>query len=240
MKKIFLFLLTITGIFCSPIHCYAGADLAYPVSWTSDLCIGAGCLQLKSLQDIPALLQSQDVAEVRYINTQNQIVTAKTCQDYFDFIHAGFVPLNNRAIAAESDFKETCDSLTALYHMRPAAVSYLRNFNLKKDYGTLPAAIVFPKFGDAARPPLGEVSTAYPDSQANLLNLSDPNNIELTTRAGGMMANMSVLGWGDFNGDGIDDMLIFIAQTALKGSDQYYSIYILTRYSQNGPFVVLK
>jgi len=194
----------------------------YPVIWTP-------VVQLKSLADIPKILSTQKIAVVQYSNDNTgQTAVAKTCEDYFKLTNTGYFPINNMEIGQESYFKNTCDPLRYFQHAQPATISYLRNFDLEKDYKLLPAAAIFPSLGDMPDPE-GNLGTAFPDLQIS--GTPSKNSITVKSQNIGMEADILVLGWGDFTHSGKDQMLIFVANYALGGTYHSYTTYVLSKDS---------
>jgi hypothetical protein len=230
MRLFYWLVVFVLGAFLPSTSLAANAN--YPVKWTTEL-------QLQSIQEIPQLLTNPGYvqAEVKYVtDDKNQQAIAKTCNDYFELNKKGFVAQDNAAIDAESWFIKTCDSLIYLLHAKPAKYSYIRGFNLQNDYGLLPAEVIFPNLGDGGRPK-GDVKTAFPDVQANLVS---PTSIILSSAKAGMKTGVSVLGWGDFNGSGYDQMLVFIANYAMAGTYHFYTPFVLARKVANAPIEVVK
>lgn len=211
---------------------------AYPVQWTS-------FVHLKNLNDIPVLLKSPDYVgnSVTYEkeNFPNQI--AKTCQDYFRLAHENYSPSNNYEIAMESFFIHACEPLQFLSQAVPAQKSYLRNFNLHKDFKRLPVGLIFPALESSpSEQDMRPLGTVYSDIQLNKKKLDNKNLIEISSKKAGLVANISLLAWGDFNHDGFDDLLIFVGNYDYDfiGTYHSYNFYILTKTSKNGNFLELK
>lgn len=204
----------------------------YPVTWTKDM-------KVKSLAAIPALL-SADIGKVHYIDNNDQKAVATSCNNYFRLTKLGYYPANNAELAAESYFKEKCDPLLLLLHARPAAESHVRNFDLKNDYKELPAAIVFPSITDVESP-IGPLNLAFPDvTVEESPSPATSTTITLVTKAENMRAVISILAWGDFNHDRIDEMLVFVANYVPGGTYHSYTTYLLTKKSSSDPIVEVK
>lgn len=189
----------------------------YPVSWSS-------ALKLKSLSDIPQQLQ-QPINEVILTGPSSGPVTVKTCVEYLKLTREGYFPANNHEIAASSWLISACYPLRFLQTAIPAQQSYLRSFDLVKNYQQLPADVVFPDLESESQPQ-GDLATAYPDAK---LKLRDNNSIELIESKIGMRAIVTLLAWGDYNHDGYDEMLIEVANYATDGSFHSYQMYVVAK-----------
>lgn len=198
-----------------------------PVTWTSEV-------KLNSVQSIPSLLTKQ-VEPVKYVNDKNQTAIASTCNDYFTLTKMGYSPADNTEIAKESFYKKTCEPLVTISNAQPAKISFIRNFSLKQDYKMLPASIIFPSLSGEETP--YDLKTVYPDVQ--VLKASN-TSATLISRNADMESNVSILAFGDFNKDGYDDMLIFVAHHLVGGTYHSYDTYLLTRKSENGALIIIK
>lgn len=225
IKKISIYFLNVLLIFPLMITANQKEIFKYPVRWTKGI-------QLNSLSDISQILLYKEFGEVHYSHDQNQAAIAKTCNDYLMLTKKGFFPENNAEVANESFFKKNCDALVYLSHAHPAKYSFIRNFDLQKDYGLLPAILILPNMIEG---PAGTVNEAYHDVRVQKRDKSSRTSIELISKSAGLSADISILAWGDFNQDGYDDMLIFVAVYATGGTFHYYSTYALTRTSKDGP-----
>jgi hypothetical protein len=216
----------------SPLSTLAATGKSYPVQWTHQL-------KLQSIKDIPNLLASPT-----YVNTQVKFITdnraqhaiAKTCNDYFHLTKKGYVAETNIELSAESWFIANCDPLIYLLHAKPAKFSQVRGFNIQKEYGLLPAKLIFPNMGSDPQP-RGTLQKAFPHAR---VVATTPTSITLDSKKAGMKTSISVLAWGDFNGSGYDQMLVFIANYALQGTYHSYTPYVLTRTTAKAPLTVVK
>lgn len=202
----------------------------YPVLWTENV-------NINSLSEIPQLLTKESTTSVNYISDKGQRAVANSCARYFELTKQGYYPENNKEISGESFFKMTCDPLNDLLHAKPAKQSYLRSFDIQKDYGLLPAAVVFPSLGESSDTK-DNVKAAYPDVFVQT-KMASKIAIDLVSKKAAMKSHVDILAWGDFNNDGYDDMLIFVANYVLQGTYHSYTTYILTKKSSDGAIEVI-
>jgi hypothetical protein len=231
MRLFYLCLIFFVTVFLSPISVAANTS-HYPVKWTNEL-------NLQSVKDIPGLLASPTYAgaKVQYV-TDNKAVhgVAKTCNDFFRFAKKGFVAQNNIEVNAENQFIKHCDPLVYLLHSKPAKQSYIRDFDIQKDYGLLPAKLIFPNLGSGHQPK-GSVKKAFPDVKVNAMT---PTSITLSSKKDDMKTTVFVIAWGNFSGGGRDQLLVIIANHAMVGTYHSYMPYVLTREGAKAPITVVK
>jgi hypothetical protein len=201
----------------------------YPVQWSPDL-------KLKSLADIPSFSVNQVIGAVEFSNDAKPVTT---CHEFFEQRKLGHFPTNNAESIAESFFINSCVPLIYLARGKSAKISYIRNFNLQKDYGLLPAADILPNTGDGPQP-IGDLINAYPDLH---VNSSKPNQIDIESKKAGLRAVISIIARGDFDNNGYDEILVTVANSVdkeSKGTYRTYSVYPFTRKEPNAPIIVAK
>lgn len=60
---------------------------------------------------------------------------------------------------------------------------------------------------------------------------------ELTIVAGWGRHSFELIGWGDFNWDGVEDILVYHSFRVMDGTMRWYDHYILTRLAEDGDLV---
>lgn len=206
------------------------ADL-YPVKVTTALPylsrVDAGTLLTKS----PPMPRSQAPGVVMSHAGVNKKVV--TCSEYLGYRKKGFTPQNNAEMAAASYYINYCIPLYDLTQTKGAKISNLRDFDLWTGYQGLPADIVMPNLsGDG---PKGTFIVSYPNAKVKFVN---SNEIQLTDKD--QVADVTLLAWGDYNGDGIDDMMLTISHYTTGGTYKAYDIVWVTRKSPTGAITEIK
>lgn len=208
----------------------AQADL-YPVKVTTALpyssTVDAGTLLIQE----PPMPSSQDAGVIMSKDGENK--KALTCSEYLSDRKMGYEPQNNAEMAAASYYISYCIPLYDLTQTKPAQISNLRDFDLWTDYQGLPADVIMPNLsGDG---PKGTFIAAYPNAKVKFVKT---NEIQLTNKD--QMADVTLLAWGDYNGDGIDDMMLSVSHYTTSGTYKAYDIVWLTRKSPSAPLTVVK
>ncbi len=202
----------------------------FPVKWSQ-------ALQIDSLSDIPELLKQPPPApagetlSVTMAKGKQQKVV-KTCAEYLAASNNGYEPANNAEMSFASFYINYCKPLIMLSKLKPAKASDIRGFNLWLDYKTLPAAAVMPALN--GKGPEGNFGDAYPKAKVEFLK---PYSIKLTND--NQIAIVETLAWGDYTGNGLDDMLISVSIGLRAGTYHSYNLYWVTQKTPSGSITIV-
>jgi hypothetical protein len=206
----------------------------YPVRWTS--AVGPAsrqALEAKVKAPVKKLRRSKI-----YLHLEGE-PEIRTCSDYARALKDGWSEsINNYEIAIESFFKEQCDVPWLLLAARPSRVSYVRGFKLDEH-----ALDLIPPPSQWSSPGVEDVAEGKGLSwkqQDPELKVTGKKVNEITVESEGDRKILEIKGFGDFNGDGIEDVLLFEASYSIGGSGRYYTPVILTRLAPGGPIKVFE
>jgi len=143
-----------------------------------------------------------------------------------------------------------CSALALIRSARPARVSYVRDLVSASDPGdTLPAAVA-PAINSALQP--GGVPATDARPTAGSWRKIDPTltfdrtgaraGYEELVVGGAYRGRLTWWAAGDFDGDGIEDVLMFsnLAPTASQNAPNVIRAFVLTRKQPGGPVIVVK
>lgn len=202
---------------------------SYPVKFTY-------LLKIAPTASVATEFNSKKVGVLRFTTSGKEIVIATTCADYFNYGKQNYKLDKNQNETIEQ-FKNFCQPLLYLMQAKPAKVSYLRDFDLAKEYGSLPVTMIFPDMeGDSHAVP---VEMAYSDTTLKNSMFDSKYSVTLTSSNSGREAVVSILAWGDFTDSGIDQMLIHVKTTTFDNTYQKSGTYIITRTSKNAPLSII-
>jgi len=218
-----------------------GNETLCPVRWTSEIKI-KDLNELDSLFDKPVDMSRacEDCSlELTDEKDENKKVKITTCKQYFDPEYEKFYACTTYDITMESWFKLDCNTLKFLKNSIPSKVSYLSDFVLSKDaIRYLPAELVnwgcvgseeeCNKIGSKTLKDLGSELKVKVEDKFNL-------DIEYDDTAN----TIKLLAWGDFNHDGIEDVLLYITHHYIGGSGRSYKSVVLTRLEKEGKLIEL-
>lgn len=208
----------------------------YRVRWSP-------ALKLKSISDIDARLH-RSFGDVFEGTVHGQPVTIRNCGDYLANAREGFAVTGGELAAKvlRADAVD-CVALEALRSARPAATSYLREFQLNsaalaKLSPILAPAVSNEKIAEARHAAEEGESWRQFVPAAHAKPLLKPGVLDVTQPD--WDATITEYGRGDFNGDGVDDLLVRADYAATKGTYRNARLFLLSRKSEAGILEVIK
>ena len=213
-------------------------------------------MALKSLSDIESTLDKPIVTAGReeelvmvpegYVRSSAVAVTSPpvrihTVREYLRYKGRGYEPADNHQIAVESWFKTASVPAKYLGSARPSRVSYVKDLALSDRPLPLP-------------PTLGPYLSRDEDARVRSLmakgkswreiwpkaQWSHPDRHTVSIEVGGLRTIVDLLAWGDFNGDGIEDVLLSVTTHATRATFHSYGHVIITRLSERGPIRIVR
>ena len=218
---------------------------AYAVCLTTPIAFAdgeaAGCLtpdRIPALMTRPVTLgDNAEITGVELTSTSgNQTREVRTCQEYDSAVGEGMFALSTADMSAESFFKRACGILKAIASARPAQRSYLSSPHVSLADLNLVSANAVSLIVEAPGP-ARTVSDLVSAGTVKVERTSD-NALQISTPA--MAGELKELARADFNGDGLEDMLVFQAVHAEGGTLRAYDTEILTRRTADGPLEVTR
>ncbi|MGE0329373.1 MAG: hypothetical protein AB7P37_01620 [Ramlibacter sp.] len=186
---------------------------------------------IESLRDRPI-----DVEGLMLANSESEERLVRTCREYDDATAAGFYPRTTLDIKFASFFEHQSGLLTALQTAATPTESFIaRPRRSIWDLSLLPYSL-FPQFGE-----VDEVATfegSYQDKvdEGSLVVKRVSHNVLRVEEPGGMGQQIIEVARADFNGDGIEDILLFEYCFATEGTLGYGFVRLITRMSSTGMF----
>jgi hypothetical protein len=217
-------------------------SVPHPVRWLPWVAPPGRVSLEKALKERPRRMEPDDALVDHDDKGRERRIT--TCDQYAKAIKAGWSAENNAQIATESFFIAGCNIPAMLLKAKPSTTSYLENFHLDAAaLDVLPPSVAglgddsdglqaAEKKGASLKQYAPDLKVVEKESHDDRLVLQDEES----------RYDLQIAGFGDFNADGIEDMLIFQASYALHGSMHIYEPAILTRVKPGGPlgFVAAK
>jgi hypothetical protein len=229
----------------------------HPVHWTEQLNLNMvqlhallnkplDIVQLDALLDKPVDISRSDwygrgELYLTSPDDKEQRVLVTTGRQWFDLKRKGFFPYTTYDITMEAWFKASCEPLLYLKKATPPRISYLADFRLDADpLKNLPPSLGPIISGDTERDVEEGVAKGmtwadlFPET---VVESATPTEIRLM--GGDFLVVLSLIAWGDFNGDGLEDVLLFRSFHVTVGTLRYYEHVVLTRHNREGRLLVV-
>lgn len=194
---------------------------------------------IEKLRNQPIKIGVNDhIDGVNLTNDMNDEIYVKTCQEYDSAIKAGYYPYSNFDIKISVFFEHQCGLLQALQAAITPQLSFIAEPRVGiVDLDLLPFSF-FPCFEEGKdedtqatyQSKVDDGTIIIKRSRQNFLKIEEPN---------GMGQQFIEVARADFNGDGIEDILLFEYCYATHGTLGYGGVRIITRKSNEGKFEVV-
>ncbi|HEY9051241.1 MAG TPA: hypothetical protein VIQ03_06830 [Gammaproteobacteria bacterium] len=170
--------------------------------------------------------------------TQQEI---KNCRDYFKLLKDGMEPVHDYEESAFNEFGLMCMAARDTVNARSAETTYLKSFELNQGTpGALPKQFAMhismaeykKTLEDKTKVYWGDANqiTGYEKIIENLVVYIHP----------GAKQEITIAAKGDFNHDGIEDILMTSRDSVADGSYYVLRMFLLTKKSSSGDFILLK
>lgn len=218
--------------------------VGYEVVWYSGFTLPdllEQAVKVTSLSDISSLLEQPWYASFNVLS-ENSIspLTLSTCEEYLAISSAPISTVNEHEASAFMEIKAMCRAAQTISNAKPATRSFLSEFRFDEDLpDQLPKSLAL--FTSVAE---GLAQT----KNDSLKYWSDVNKIHAVELAGANKAlyqhdagtqQIELVAKGDFNSDGIEDLLISSRESVEGGTYNAIRIVGISKLSEGGKFVEL-
>jgi hypothetical protein len=197
--------------------------------------------EIETLRDRAIRLGPNDrISGVTLTNAVNEKRHVRTCREYDDAIQQGYFAYSNFDIKMSTWFEHQCGLLKSLHTATSPTQSFISNPRVSiLDLELLPFSF-FPQFGESEQTvdPASTYQSKVDNGtlvvkrlRQNLLQIQEPE---------GMGQQLVEVARADFNGDDIEDILLFEYCYATHGTLGYGGIRIITRTSPAGKFQAVR
>jgi len=241
----FVFLLTPTVQVAS----YAGEEFAEPrpVRWTP-------FIKIKSLNDIEQAIDEYDdlATRISYGSTDdpNAHVLTMVCDDgspevkvntgreYLDYVSKGYYPKSNWDILFQFRFFDNVVVLKKLQEAKPSTVSYISDFSLNEDcLDILPPTLALTLTDDTSLRAAEKKGISWKKYDPSIHITKRENTYEISVESPEKDTSSVIthVGWGDFNNDSIEDVMLIIHHYVIGGTFRSHYFAIITKTGQDKP-----
>jgi hypothetical protein len=157
----------------------------------------------------------------------------RTCSDYARAKKDGWSDsANTYERSTESFFKDQCDVLLLVLKAKPSRASYVTDFKLDEDaLDLLPLSLssILSNDEERAADKTERRGLSWKKFKPGLKLVKKGANWMAVEEPGEARISLEIKAFGDFNGDGIEDVLLFKSTSAINATFRYYEPVILTR-----------
>jgi hypothetical protein len=196
-------------------------------------------LHLKTLAELTARTRAPLEEQIPVAKGELR-ATVTSCEDYQKYHGLGYRATNDSELRLLQYLGVDCAALECLRHAAPARVSYLADFRLSPDVlSELPAQFAVAVSPQEERKELRATKRGFgwlayqPDLKAQW------KADALATTGDGMRTTIELYARADFDGDGIDDILVRQDYSAEQGSYAGSRLFLITRQSRHEVLRVL-
>ncbi len=209
----------------------AAEDGPYPVWWSDKL-------ELDSLDQVEARLRRDIWPHLPegmelYVGggPDGQQAQARDCDSLIKFSEAGYQGLGNPNIKVQLLNLAYCRAIALLRQAKPARESHLRTLRMNAEaLEFLPALVNLQVSCEFICYAVEANERGIPFTKFETPLVVDvKNDDEMTVWTTGWMVILSIVGRGDFTGDGVDDMLLLANGGATEGTYGASNLYLMTR-----------
>lgn len=193
--------------------------------------------ELDALRDRPIKLgQNDQIDGVTLTNDAGIERLVRTCREYDAALSEGFFAYTNVDIKMSTWFEHQCGLLKALESASLPTTTFIADPRVSiLDLNLMPFSL-FPQFGEAdANPEENETYQAKVDD-GSLVIKRIGNNLLQIQEPEGMGQQLIEVARADFNGDGVEDILLFEYCYATHGTLGYGGVRVITRLTAEGKF----
>lgn len=193
--------------------------------------------EIESLRDRPLWFgPNREIEGITLVDDANKERLVRTCREYEEAVADGFYALTSLAMKVSSWIEHHCGLLNWLQHASAPSASFISDPRRSiLDLNLIPYSF-FPQIGGLDT--VEELSVSYQDKvdEGSLVIRRVSNNLVKVVQPRGMGQQLVEVARADFNGDGLEDILVFEYCFATEGTLGYGSVRIITRSSPTSMF----
>ena len=194
---------------------------------------------IESLWDLPICLGEYYIDGLPFTNEEGKKTFVRTCREYESVCEQGYLPESNAVLKMSVSFHQRCGLLKSLQSATTPQQSFISNPKAGVvDLELLPMSL-FPWIGD--EPDCTELDATYQKKvKDGDLVVKGVSQNSLIIEGYAMGQRLIEVVRADFNGDGIEDILLFEYCYATGGTLGYGGNRILTRKSSESKFEIVE
>ena len=193
-----------------------------------------GKLQLSDLAQLPQRLNAPFEDKIP-VSKGSRSAVAGNCADYLLYVPQGFEPASDMEGRVLRSWGVDCDALKALEHVRAAKRSFLKGFVLNASaLRSLPPEMSTSLSNDAAESAKRADAEGLSWAAFRRGAKAEQQGDKLVIADGSTRTTLEIYARGDFNGDGLEDLLVRDDSSVVRGTYTDSRLFVLTRRSPAG------
>ena len=218
----------------------SGGEPPYPVWWSP-------VLELDSLDDIDARLErhiwrgnDEGLPLAKWDGETREEASAVNCMELGRLVAAGFNGIGSNGVGVQMYTQALCRAIEAMRRARPGETSYLREFELdEKAIHLLPAMVdISPSCDYQCRQWVANERRIPLSMFEPVIRVTVKSDEQIRIRTIDWVSIVTILGRGDFNDDGLDDLLVLVNGGSMSGTWGGAGLYLLSRDAPNAVLFV--
>ena len=213
------------------------ASSRFAVTW-------ARTMELSALKDVQRQLTAEDPGQFGELEHEGEVSRPANCMQWSSLHAKGFEAVSEVEAQPDRGALIRCGTLSLLQKAQPAQTSHIRDMPwdtrllalLPSGIATAPSAEARQRLQAATN--AGRTFAQY-DPQAVAKPGGEPHSLEIREGGGLTMIILHAEAWGDFDGDGRDDVVVSVINGATRGTSSTARLLTLTRSSATEPLRIV-
>lgn len=185
----------------------------------------------------------ETIGKTILVKSKNDVdtITIKNCQDFFTQNKIGYQELKKNQRKNKLSFKNRCEVINSILSYKPAAKSYI-NFHPFEDRSAWKQNLLFFDENWAARKIIGKSINILTIEELVALGFVEVDKVTsyaIRVSFGNYIQGIAELFRGDFNNDGIEDIMIMNKINNKETSFEDWNIQIWTKKSKDRSFTAI-
>lgn len=212
------------------------ADGLYEVRW-------ANTVELDSLESIERRLEAKEPDMFGKLQHDGDAIKPENCVQWAALHAKGYAPTTGIEAQPDNGALLRCGTLSLLGHAKPAKTSYVRDLRWDKSLLALLPSVVATAVNEDDEQAINAAmqakqTLAQLDPKAHVTS-RQPTSIQIIEGDAQTMAIVQAEAWGDFDDDGLDDVVVSVINGATHGTYSYVRLLTLTRSGPREPLRVV-
>jgi len=165
----------------------------------------------------------------------------KNCINYFTAAQSGKQPVKEFERSAYMEFGLMCLAARDIANAAPATTSYMKGVILgEKTPKEFPRQLSMVVSEAEFEKMLGDKSKIHWADVNQLMSVEKINDFQVVYQNRGGRQELALVAKGDFNKDGVEDVLVTSKDSVVDGSYNAMRMFLLTKYKAGSDYVLLK